>query len=188
MSTENRQPVQQRPQQRRPVQPSPPRQQPQPIQPSPPRRQPVPVPQNPTTQRQPVQTTLPEVEAPEKVTLELNPVSPTQPRPNRRRPRPTEAPYSASPKQPEAVEQRPRPSPRPRPRGQSNRASQGQVQPAQPVTTNPFLPKITEAIVTYDATLDDDADVPVLFADPFSDIKQPKTPSGLYDVPGQALL
>ncbi len=40
-------------------------------------------------------------------------------------------------------------------------------------------------IVSYDATLgdDDDDDVPVLFADPFEDVRPPKSPNRLYEVP-----
>ena len=72
----------------------------------------------------------------------------------------------------------------------------------RPSDLNPFLPPSqTVDIVTYDATLgeDDDDDiggdhnssgavdaapgVPLLFADPFKDIRPPDSPNRLYEIP-----
>ncbi len=83
--------------------------------------------------------------------------------------------FSGSDRQPQGQPQQQRPR-RPQPQQQQPRRQQPQ-QPKQPETG--------VNIVMYDATLDDDddEDVPILFADPFSDIRPPQSPNRLYEAP-----
>ncbi len=89
-----------------------------------------------------------------------------------RRKKPQEKPDPGRPQRPQ----------RPQPRGQRPRPREQQPQRPPPRRKRP---QDQVNIVSYDATLgdDDDGDVPVLFADPFEDVREPQSPNRLYDVP-----